>query len=131
MNLVRSETIIPLDRIILSKKMNDKINDYDPKLSSSFEIKDDNCFGLDDEKLRNIIRDMNSNDIFPPIDVIQVVTSKTYKAYIPPALRNKYGGKENIILVQPKYEVLNGRHRVVASIITGKSSINCNVFLMA
>ncbi len=107
---------IPMKNIILDlpcKRMLEK-NNYSKMEELCFET-DSITFGLSDEKIQTLVRMKENNVIFFPIDVL--LHSSGYRPI---------GGDSKDL--KESFTVLNGRHRIVASLLCGEKYILANVF---
>ena len=104
-----AESIIPLSQVILSTRIVEMVKKYDPDFNGvGFKIVNDRSFPLNDDRLSRILQGIDMSTNLPPVDL------QPKKLYIPPKKR-----QTNLLY----FTVVNGRHRVAASLIRKKSHI--------
>lgn len=103
-------TFISLSKIELDRVMVNTLNKYGISTDTGFQVKTRNkIIGKYLERMPSMLRLYDSGQYIKPIILVK------HKKYVPPHLRSHDDGIT--------YSIIQGRHRVVASIINGHTHI--------
>ena len=109
------DNLILLKDIYLSNEMAKIIRKYKPYIDlSEYKIYDVGDLPLNLSRLDSVIEAITNDKVLPPVDL------KIIKLYRPPRKKT-----ENDKMY---FSILNGRHRVVASIISNHTHIRAKLF---
>ena len=116
---------VPIDDILIQKEMLYMLEKRGYMFDKN-KMKMDNSKAwlgnLNNDRLNNILKGINENSCIPPIQVKFNKAQPEKYAYVPRFMKKimeEKGQKPRIIEAIPEsYSVINGRHRVVASILS-------------
>lgn len=111
----KEDLIVPIKNIILDEGMTSKVKgEKYTKLGK-----------LDDDRLNRVFEAFDNDIGIPPIKVVQIEKEKKIivQIYIPPSQRKFSQDRYKEIVREDRYKVVNGRHRVVGSLLRGYNYI--------
>lgn len=123
-------TLVPLESIVLSPVMVEMIKSHDPNFDESkYTIVDNFTLPLSEERLESVLDIIKTDDEKLPdvkLKIYQNEIKEEKKAWKPKRLR------DTAVVIPPQkvlYSIIDGRHRVVASILLGMTHVRSKIYM--